>query len=789
MKKTVNSYDQVVDVDTLRETALDFAESGFRVMRLHAIDSKGNCSCGWDDCKNPGKHPSSKNWAQMPAMSVDAIDALFEAGSIRHGMGVILDTNIVIVDIDVKNGGLASLEKLETDLGETLEHNSTFIVDSGSGGGSRHYWFSKDENVKVKKTTKEYPGIDFLSAGCFVVMPNSVHKSGNTYSFPYAKKANPAKLTEAPQDLIDIIERRHSISEASSEPGSCEIAELREALAAIPNDGTTDYDETWLPIGMALHHETSGNEHGFMLWLEWSEKGPKHDDGQMRYKWESFAKGGYGGSSFTGGTIFHMAHEAGWSRNYELSVDLTPFLNGILQGEVQQLEIKKEDGQVYKSNKIPDALKSAPGMVGIVCDYIMSQAPKPLYLPSLAAALSYCGTVLGRDYRTNQDNYTGTYTIIVAPTGAGKEKPRSMIKDILVNTGQSKVVSSSPTSKGAISTALIECPRIQFQIDEIGHFIESGNGRNASQNKVDVRSALMELYGLCGSTFLPEKYSRMGEYKSGFQGEGDTEKVDLTIQKPFVSVFGMTTPAKLIDSMTKMMIQDGFINRFTIVQAQEGRQKMQTIVHRPIPQSVLNWTETARNRSTGSLGAGLRDTFNIKSSENVLDFSAESLELISKFEDRIIAKQNKLEKEGLDELYSRTVEQAMRYSLIVELALRPNSDVVQQDSVKWAIEYVIYNAEQFEKLVKFELVETKHEAQYKDGYKAISQYKEKGIAHSDLMKMSPYRGLKMHERDDIIKYLVDSEQIIIDHAQTGGKPKKTYYSTEFVSVIEKEIKA
>ena len=54
--------------------------------------------------------------------------------------------------------------------------------------------------------------------------------------------------------------------------------------------------------------------------------------------------------------------------------------------------------------------------------------------------------------------------------------------------------------------------------------------------------------------------------------------------------------------------------------------------------------------------------------------------------------------------------------------------------------------------------------------------------------MSPYRGLKMHERDDIIKYLVDSEQIIIDHAQTGGKPKKTYYSAEFVSVIEKEGK-
>lgn len=782
-----NIYDAQVDIDTLRETALDFADANFRVMRLHPINADGSCGCGWDDCKNAGKHPSSKKWAQMPVTTTDALEALFGADTVRHGMGVILDSNVVIVDIDTKNGGLNSLDKLESDLGEKLENSCTFIVDSGSGSGSRHYWFAKDEEVKIKKTVKEYPGIDFLSAGCFVVMPNSMHKSGNSYTFPYSKKSDPAKLTNAPQDLIDIIERRHSISELNSEPGSCEIAELREALDAIQNDEQTEYDETWLPIGMALHHETSGSEVGFNLWLEWSEKGPKHDDSQMRYKWDSFASYTFGGAKYTGGTIFHMAHESGWQRNYEMLVDLSPFLNRMSQGEVQQLEIKKEEtGAVYKSNKVPDALKNAPGMVGILTDYIMSQAPKPLYLPSLAAALTYCGTVLGRDYRTNQDNYTSTYTIVVAPTGAGKEKPRSMIKDILVNTGQSKVVSSSPTSKGAISTALIECPRIQFQIDEIGHFIESGNGRNASQNKIDVRSSLMELYGLCGSTFLPEKYSRMGEYKSGVQGDSDAEAVDLTIQKPFVSVFGMTTPAKLMDSMTKMMIQDGFINRFTIVQAQEGRQKMQTITHRPIPQSVLNWTETARNRSSSALGAGIRDTFNIKTSENVLDFTEEALRLISDFEDVVIDKQNALEKHGLDELYSRTVEQAMRYALIVELAQRPQSNEVQADSVKWAIEYVIYNAEQFEKLVNFNLVETRHEAQYRDAYKTIAKYEGRGVSHSALMKIAPFKSIRGNEREEIIKYLVDSEQIVVQNIQNGGRPKKVYYSCEFVKLTSNE---
>lgn len=785
MTEKQNHYDLMADIDNLRETALDFAEAGFKTIRLHPILETGDCGCGWAQCKNAGKHPAAKNWSKIPLATVDNVEALFDTGVIKHGMGVVLDSEVVIVDVDSKNDGLSGLKQLEADLGEPLESCCTFIVDSGSGNGSRHYWFKKDPDIKIKKTTKEYKGIDFLSAGCFVVMPNSLHKSGSCYTFPFEKKSHPDKISDAPQELIQKIERQVTISEDRSEPGSCDIAELREALEAIPNDEHTEYDDVWLPIGMALHHETGGSQHGFNLWIEWSEKGPKHDDSQMTYKWDSFANGGFGGSKYTGGTIFHMAQEAGWNRDYSKLVDLTPFLDRMKTGEVQQLEIKKDD-KVYKSNKLPTSLKNAPGMIGIITDYIMSQAPKPLYMPSLAAALTYCGTVLGRDYKTDQENYTGTYTIIVAPTGSGKEKPRSMIKDILVNTNQGKVVSNAPTSKGAISTALIECPRVQFQIDEIGHFIESGNGRNASQNKIDVRSTLMELYGLSGSTYLPEKYSRMGEYKHGLKKENgeEVETVDLTVQKPFVSVFGMTTPAKLTESMTRMMIQDGFINRFTIVQAQEGRQKMQKVTHRPIPQSVLNWTETALRRSPSALASTMKDVFDSRTGENVINFSSESTDLISDFEDKIIAKQNKLEKEGLDELYSRTVEQAMRYALIVELSQRPESSEIQKESTEWAIEYVKYNAEQFEKLVKFELVETKHEALFRDGLKAIAKGKSDGVQHSTLMSRSPFRSQNKQTREEILKYLIDTEQILVDNQLTGGKPKKTYYSTEFVKIKE-----
>lgn len=774
-----NKYNAKADLDSLRENAQDFADAQFRVMRLHGIESDGSCGCGWEDCKNAGKHPSTKNWSKLPHTDADSIENWFEVGAVQHGMGVVLDDDILIVDVDAKGSkvGAESQLELEKALGDTLANLSTFIVDSGSGNGSRHYWFKKPRDVSIKKTLKQYPDIDFLSRGCYVVMPGSVHKSGGVYSYPAIKKSDPSKIIAAPDALVSVVKREFHFSEQHAEPGSCDIAELREALMSIPNDGPKSYDEKWLPIGMALHHEMSGDNHGYQMWVDWSEQNPDHDESQMPYKWESFGSG-YGGTKCTGGTIFALAMENGWERDYSKLVDLNPFLDRMTTGEVQQLEIVKND-TVFKNDGLPDSLKCAPGMIGIIADYIMSQAPKPLYLPSIAAAIAYCSVTAARDYRSDQDNYSSLYMINIAPTGAGKEKPRSVIKDIMVATGQSKSVRNEPTSSGAIATTLLEAPRALLTIDEIGHSIQSGNGRNASQNKVEVRSSLMELFGLCGSTYLPQTYSRMSEYKHGTE---NTDEVDLTIQKPAISVLGMTTPGKLIDSIDRMMIQDGFINRFIIVQAHEGRQMRQEIERRPIPQSILNWSETVLNRraSAGNLATFTKDTYNVRQDEVVLSFTNEAKEVLTAFEREIMAHMNKMEKRGLDELYSRCVEQAMRLALIVELACRPQSIKIERESVQFAIDFVYYNVQQFEKLVSFELVESKQEGFYRDALKAIKSYAEKGVSRTDLYRVSPFKGMKTNDKKELLQHLIDTDQIVCETIKTGGAPKNVFYAREYV---------
>lgn len=67
----------------------------------------------------------------------------------------------------------------------------------------------------------------------------------------------------------------------------------------------------WLKIGMALHHETGGNEDGLAQWIKWSSKAENFDEAECRVKYASFGK--YTGDKVTAGTIFDLAKKEGWS--------------------------------------------------------------------------------------------------------------------------------------------------------------------------------------------------------------------------------------------------------------------------------------------------------------------------------------------------------------------------------------------------------------------------------------------------------------------------------------------
>jgi hypothetical protein len=87
------------------------------------------------------------------------------------------------------------------------------------------------------------------------------------------------------------------------------ISKMQALLAAL--DPSMGRDQ-WLRIGLALHHETEGDDTGFELWDEWSSDGDTYPGTEgLRHQWDSF-KGGTGKHLTTMRSVIKMAKEAGY---------------------------------------------------------------------------------------------------------------------------------------------------------------------------------------------------------------------------------------------------------------------------------------------------------------------------------------------------------------------------------------------------------------------------------------------------------------------------------------------
>jgi len=112
------------------------------------------------------------------------------------GIAVGAEAGILVFDIDPRNGGNKTLEKLEAELGPLP---GTVIADTGGGG--QHLYFThppfrvrKDNHGKLLG-----PGIDVLTDGCIVVAPPSRHASGHRYAWAKGKSFRNIEIAKLPR--------------------------------------------------------------------------------------------------------------------------------------------------------------------------------------------------------------------------------------------------------------------------------------------------------------------------------------------------------------------------------------------------------------------------------------------------------------------------------------------------------------------------------------------------------------------------------------------------------------
>lgn len=177
------------------EHALKYASEGLHVLPLHNPTGMKRCSCGKPDCDNIGKHPRTQHGYKDATIDLHQIKEwwrIFPSANIGLATGE--KSRFVVLDIDIKSNGPASLNELEMKYGSLPE---TLTVKTGSGG--KHYYFRQPQ-VSIGCRGGLFPGIDVRGNGGYVVAPPSLHAAGDHYEF----EGNVDDIAELPDWLLEL---------------------------------------------------------------------------------------------------------------------------------------------------------------------------------------------------------------------------------------------------------------------------------------------------------------------------------------------------------------------------------------------------------------------------------------------------------------------------------------------------------------------------------------------------------------------------------------------------------
>ena len=264
-----------------------------------------------------GKRPLDNNWTDgnVVKYTKKGIERYIERGD---NIGYRVKKGMLIVDVDPRNGGLASWDKLQRNFPQFQW--SPITVETPSGGWHIYLNLTQLEDgsyPNIPTKSPDYPGIDFLSNGRQVVIPGSIGANGKEYTFaPSAIISGwqcPSKLVEALQTSVARGVKIEHQSDSDRELfhkkhgwGVLDAAELAGLLVALAPENYREYSSFFSLIA-SCHFATAGTTEAMDVFAAWATQDHLYEnaDGQIGKHWNSLSRDGsnVGGVSITALTL------------------------------------------------------------------------------------------------------------------------------------------------------------------------------------------------------------------------------------------------------------------------------------------------------------------------------------------------------------------------------------------------------------------------------------------------------------------------------------------------------
>jgi hypothetical protein len=448
-------------------------------------------------------------------------------------------------------------------------------------------------------------------------------------------------------------------------------------------------------------------------------------------------KAGHGLVGYVNRTISKIRSKQAHNEMLRNSVKLT-----FLEAEIEQTPLTTKTDLI---DSLPD------GLVKDIARYSYASSYYPLQEASVAVAFCVVSVLCGRAYLTPSSQGLNIWLILVGLSSCGKDEFQDGISRIfgaLHKRGLKSpmdIFGGELASGEAIEQVFSSRRRYLTFMTEFGKKFKQIVAPHAPPHIDNLKRGLLNSFnsaGINGAVRTRERAQR---------SENETR----VIERPCLVVAGETVPEKLYGSMSQSDIEDGFLQRFTILEADADSWSSRPNVNygKEPPKKLLDTLERL---------ILLTDTFDVESTNGkkrptLLAASSDAASAISDFE----FEKREYNRRGAGgvadrELGNRAALKVMRYASLLAVGCDFYAPIIEMKHVDYALRFV--NSADSRLIDKFKageigLGQTKQEAEIR---KAIHELRGQTVKYRKSLGMNK----KVAEASDILPLHVLKERVV-----------------------------
>lgn len=724
-------------------------------------------------CRPSNKGPLTPNGFKDATTDEDQIRAWWgQWPDAMIGIPMGPKTGVFVIDLDVRDDGrdgLACLADLEAEHGALPPCP---IVITPSGG--RHLYFAFDHERPATTSRGRLPiGVDVRGYGGYVIAPPSRRGDGEAYRWDIPEEG--VDYPNAPDWLLDLIIPKFesvprgpitfSRDDASDQYAEAALEGEYVRVASSPRGArNNDLNRAAFCIGQfvagGVLPEGRVRE---TLFRAAEVSGLVQDDGAKQVH-KTITSGLRGGAHHPRvgpermqrieDIAYHLLKAAGLSDPDDEPGHIVHPDGTVTTMDGEVIEISAARAVISASDLGAGVDWTRPaGLMEEITSWILETSRRPNRPLAVAAAASIIGTAAGRLLFTPTASSLNTYIVCLAETSVGKGRPLSAVGEVLHAAGLGKRFNTLKAfSVSALEALVVDSPCVVAVSDEIGeNVIDRMCNKKSSSHEKAMRGALLELWSReCG--------------QSPFMTHKRADAASVSVNAPAFSIFGASTPGAFYSALSSASVNDGFLNRFMLAMAapRAGAQEVDPAM-RGVPAHIARGV--AALIPVEAPNSIPLDSAISSAPGRCLEWaSADMKQIALDFEEAILADADA--GDGLvKSLTGRVFEYAVRLASIHAVSRAGLHARVGIEDLAWGAAWARESAEHMIVQARSLMSASDYEAKLNLIRNAI---REAGTI-TKMQLLRQVRSVSARERDDIIRHLIDSGEILSVKIETEGR--------------------